>query len=218
MVQDFAKIKPESVLDPRPVEAPPSWMLLFTGLITGVAVGVFACVLFYLSGNVPPLQVPPQTRAIAENAAATVVTETAPLNEEVPDPEEMQLEFYEELQNYEVKVDATPVEIESRPAVVNPPATESRPEVEIESRPARLAVNNSGYMLQSGAYEQQASANSQRARLQSLGLNTVVKQQSFPGRTLYLVQSGPFNQGEELNNAENLLQRNNISNIKIGLK
>ena len=56
MVQDFAKIRPEPVLEKRTMDAPPAWTLLFTGLITGIAVGVFGCFLLYLSGKVPPLQ------------------------------------------------------------------------------------------------------------------------------------------------------------------
>ena len=55
MTQDFAKIRPEPILERKPVETPPAWSLMFTGMIVGLTIGVFACFLFYLSGNVPPL-------------------------------------------------------------------------------------------------------------------------------------------------------------------
>jgi cell division protein FtsN len=196
MVHDFAKIKPEPVLEHRQVEAPPSWMLLSTGLITGVAVGVFACVLFYLSGNVPPLQVASQPGPIANGVAATVASETT--EPVVEAPPELQLEFYEELQNYEVIVDA--------------------PLVEIENTAPERQSDGKGFMLQSGAFEQRASADSQLARLQALGLSSVIKQQNLSGRTLYLVQSGPFSTGDQVGNAESLLLRNNIDSIKIVLQ
>lgn len=196
MVHDFAKIRPEPVLEYGPVEAPPSWMLLFTGLITGIAVGVFACFLFYLSGKVPPLQTTPVSRVVANDVTAEVATDTTALDEAAPN--EIQLDFYQELQDYEVIVDVTPVEIESN---------------SIDS-PASII----GFMLQSGAYEQRASADTQLARLQALGLKTEIRQEKFPTRTLYLVQSGPFSAGDQLNNAESLLRRNNIDSIKIGLQ
>jgi len=196
MVHDFAKIKPESVLEHRPVEAPPSWMLLFTGLITGVAVGVFACFLFYLSGNVPPLQATAQLIETTSIIAATEIPETPELDEELP--VEIQLDFYEELRTNEVIVDATPVDIETD--TIEP------------------QVAGKGFMLQTGAYEQRASADNQLARLQTLGLSSVIKQQSVPGRTLYLVQSGPYSAGDQLSSAEKLLGNSNISSMKIELQ
>ena len=57
MTQDFAKIRPEPLLERKPVEAPPAWSLMGTGIIVGITIGVLACVLFYLSGNIPPLNI-----------------------------------------------------------------------------------------------------------------------------------------------------------------
>ena len=54
MTQDFAKIRPEPLLEKTPIESPPAWPLMITGIFVGLSVGVSACVLFYLSGNVPP--------------------------------------------------------------------------------------------------------------------------------------------------------------------
>lgn len=194
MVHDFAKIKPEPVLAKQPVEAPPAWTLLFTGVVTGLAIGVFACFLFYLSGNVPPLQNTAQIREVGPaTVAAAAVEEPVP---QAAEDDELQLDFYEELQNYEVTVDVTPVDIQN-------------------SEPA--ALNDAGIMLQSGAYERRGSADNQLARLRALGLDTMVKQQVLPGRTLYLVQSGPFVSTDQLQNAESILRRNDINSIRISL-
>ena len=38
MTQDFAKIRPEPLLEPKTVAAPPAWSLLLTGMVVGMAV------------------------------------------------------------------------------------------------------------------------------------------------------------------------------------
>ena len=98
MVQDFAKIRPEPVLEKRAIEAPPAWTLLFTGLITGIAVGVFGCFLLYLSGNVPPLQ--PQATVTtlepeAEPEPVQVQTAAAETEQVVEEPEDTWLNKYQ---------------------------------------------------------------------------------------------------------------------------
>ncbi|MFM1897450.1 MAG: hypothetical protein RLZZ385_2524 [Pseudomonadota bacterium] len=198
MVQDFAKIRPEPLLDKKPAVAPPAWTLLFTGLVTGMAIGVFGCVLFYLSGNVPPLQgVPPVSAsvpgAISPPAAveATAQTQTAAVDEP------LQLEFYNALPDYEVIVDATPVEV--------------APD-ELTTGSLEAAV-----MLQIGAYERMSNAESQRARLQALGLQAIIKEEPRPGKVLLLVQAGPYQDRQVLSQAETTLRANNISSRRISL-
>ena len=103
MTQDFAKIKPEPLLEHKPVESPPAWSLMITGVVVGVTIGVFACVLFYLSGNVPPLNT---NTALAGSQVAAIESQPIPADE----PEaELELEFYSALSEYEVSVDAVPV-------------------------------------------------------------------------------------------------------------
>ena len=203
MTQDFAKIRPEPILERKPVESPPAWLLLGTGGVVGLAVGVFACFLFYLSGNVPPLS--------SNNylQAGTAVTQIPDLPEEGSADEstdELQLEFYTALGEYEVEVDATPLEIGSEEA-----SQANRSQAERQARPA-------SYMLQTGAFEQQALANTEMRRLQALGLNVVVKQQPLIGSTLYLVQSGPYDSSRQLNAAEQVLRANNIASMRLSLQ
>ena len=202
MTQDFAKIRPEPILERKPVESPPAWLLLGTGGVVGLAVGVFACFLFYLSGNVPPLS--------SNNylQAGTAVTQIPDLPEEGSADEstdELQLEFYTALGEYEVEVDATPVEIGSEEASQANPSQAER---------QTLATS---YMLQTGAFEQQALANTEMRRLQTLGLNVVVKQQPLIGSTLYLVQSGPYD-SRQRDAAERVLRANNIASMRLSLQ
>ena len=67
MTQDFAKIRPEPLLERKAVQAPPSWSLLVSGVAIGIVVGILGCVLFYLSGAVPPM---PTANSLAATSAA----------------------------------------------------------------------------------------------------------------------------------------------------
>ena len=72
MTQDFAKIRPEPLLEKKPASNPPAWSLMITGVVLGITIGVFACVLLYLSGRVPPLSQPAVASAeLANRASAT---------------------------------------------------------------------------------------------------------------------------------------------------
>lgn len=192
MTQDFAKIRPEPVLEKKPAENPPAWSLMITGVVLGVAIGVFACVLLYLSGNVPPIA----QATIAQGSIASA----EPLSNDAPQVEEdgeLELEFYRILQENEVIVDATPVDLSSQD-------------------PAR--VLDTPYMLQAGAFERQQQAETAKSRQESLGLTVVIKEQTVGARTLFLVQSGPYTTNGEIDNAESILRRNNISNLRVAIR
>ncbi len=209
MTQDFAKIKPEPLLERKTATAPPAWSLMFAGIIVGLALGVFGCFLFYLSGNVPPLN-----RNIPEPGNVAVVNQDD-MSQDIAEPveEELQLEFYTELSSYEVPVDATPVELTAQQtgataAIDTPNAAEDEPE----------QTYDPGFILQTGAFQQAELANSEGQRQKILGLNVKVKQQQLLGRTLYLVQSGPYTSSSVLNQAEQLLRANNIPSLRMRIQ
>jgi len=185
------------------MEAPPAWSLLFTGLITGIAVGVFGCFLLYLSGNVPPLQsqtvittLEPETEP-AQLQIAEVVAEPAP--EEAENP--LDLDFYEELPDYVVEVDTTPVPLESTVTV----------ETVVEEREPATASN--GRLIQIGAFQVASSAQTQLGIVRSLGVDAFITQYARASGTLHAVQAGPFSSTSELNEIRSLLQRNDIDSI-----
>ncbi len=209
MTQDFAKIRPEPLLERKPVASPPAWSLMVTGVVVGISIGVFACVLFYLSGNVPPLN-SNSAPAVSQISALEAQPETNPESEE-----ELQLEFYSALSEYEVAVDAVPVALE------NDPESESNSETTaLAPASTELADENlgTGFILQTGAFQQQELAQSEMRRQQTLGLDVVVRQQELLGRTLYLVQSGPYTSSRQLGEAENLLRRSNIPSLRMRLQ
>ena len=190
MFQDFAKIRPEPILERKPVATPPAWSLMFTGMIVGLSIGVFACFLFYLSGNVPPLNpIAPLQNSMADLSIEPIADNQSGAATE----DEAAFEFYTELQKYEVLVDAIPVEITSED-------------------PDQLL--DTSYMLQTGAFEQLELANLERQRQQALGLDVTVKQQALPGR-LYFLQSGPYLTLGQLDTVEQLLRSNNIPNMRL---
>lgn len=211
MTQDFAKIKPEPLLERKTVATPPAWSLMFTGIVVGVALGVFGCFLFYLSGNVPPLNLNAGVNSPAPNTtqAATVVAEDEPV--EAP----LELEFYTELPAYEVSVNADPVELTAEQAGLTEPVAL------IEEGAAMTEEDETfepGYILQTGAFQQFESARSESERQRLLGLDVKVKQQELLGRTLYLVQSGPYTSSNILNQAEQLLRANNIPSLRMTIQ
>ena len=202
MTQDFAKIKPEPILEKRIVESPPAWLLMVTGSLVGATIGVFACVLFYLSGNVPPLNIVQQPQPVSTESTPKQFLEEAPKSG-------LELEFYTELPKYEVQTDAVPVEL------VN-----LTPEEISEETPATLTnTNNKGsFMLQTGAFQQQASAESEMQRQRELGLSVIVKLAELPGRKLYLVQNGPYSSASELESARQILLQKNIASLTVQLQ
>ena len=195
MTQDFAKIRPEPILERKTLESPPTWSLLLTGGLVGMTVGILACVLFYLSGRVPPLDVAKKS----ENA-----TLDTPLNQDTEvllSENTLDFEFYTELPKYVVPTDAVPVELN---------------EAVLPREQNELLLNH--VMLQTGAFQLISSAEQEMNRQIELGLKAVVKPAELPGRTLYLVQNGPYSSQEELNKSRELLKSYNINSLVVELQ
>lgn len=212
MTQDFAKIKPEPLLERKTVSTPPAWSLMFTGVIVGLALGVFGCFLFYLSGNVPPLNPNASNNTPVQSPGPTATVVAV----EEPAEEELQLEFYTELPAYEVPVDANPVELTAEQAGVT--ETDASSVIALESTAANDETFDPGFILQSGAFQQFESARAESERQRLLGLDVKVKQQELLGRTLYLIQSGPYTSGNILNQAEQLLRASNIPSLRMTIQ
>lgn len=197
MTQDFAKIRPEPLLEKKQVDAPPAWSLMITGMVLGITIGVFACVLLYLSGNVPSLnQATPVAAAETLSAEPLQQAQAASSSNQAQDPE-LELEFYTELQKYEVLVDATPVDLSYQD-------------------PERMLDKD--YVLQTGAFQRRELAETEMRRQKDLGLTVFVKDQALVGRSLFLVQSGPYTTSGELENAETVLRRNSIPFLRLAVQ
>ena len=208
MTQDFAKIRPEPLLERKTVATPPPWSLMFTGVFVGMALGVFGCFLFYLSGNVPPLTInQPLNNTLSANLPPAAVAA------EEPAQKQLQLDFYTELPAYEVSVDVNPVELTAQQAGVVAEVA-----AVLETRAETEETFDPGFILQSGAFQQFDSARNENDKQRLIGLDVHVKQQQLLGRTLYLVQSGPYTSSNILKEAEQLLQANNIPSLRMTIQ
>lgn len=207
MTQDFAKIRPEPLLERRAVQAPPSWSLLVSGVAIGIVVGILGCVLFYLSGAVPPMPaVSPlaiNSTAQAEQGPALGPAAIAAEAETVATKPELTMDFYTALPDYQVVVSDTQVEL-----------TEQQ---RIRAAPPEQRFTT-GYLLQSGAFQQRVLAVAELAHQQTLGIDVFVTEESLPGRTFFLVQSGPYMTSTSLTAAEALLRNNNISSLRLSVE
>jgi cell division protein FtsN len=269
MEQDFAKRRIRTPLaEPSPPARASGLVLLLTGMLTGIVIGMFISLLAYLSGLLPPA---PGQQTVAETARSSAFAASSDTNGEVLSEElvreatRLQLEFYRELPNYEVVVDVTPVNV-PQPRVLTPPAetaatiastdapaadSNSNPAIatgntnptanasgdaplsldqviaELTGRAPEAAVSNTppssppatggSYMLQAGAFQQAQAANTQLNRLINLGVSARIREESMPGRILYLVQAGPYDSREAMLAAERVLRASNIDTMRITL-
>ena len=90
-------------------------------------------------------------------------------------------------------------------------------DVQTEMLASTAAGRESGFMIQAGAFQQEIAAVAQSDRLLGLGLFSRVKQEALLGKTLFLVQVGPFDTREQVAQAEGILRSNGIDSIRMGL-
>jgi cell division protein FtsN len=250
MAHDFAKTRTHKTISREPTPPPaPSKGLLLTGVLSGLFIGFFVSFVIYMSGLLPPLQslsAEPSADTAAELAAAqqrrSEELETAAAR--------LQLEFYEELPNYEVIVDNMPQR--QLPSVISPSASPMpalTPVTEQDEATATLTENVAilapetpdldatamtlattaippaitpapgapAFMIQAGAFQQEGAAVAQSMRLSALGLESHVRKEALLGKTLFLVQAGPYSTREQVSQAERILRSNSIDSIRIGL-
>jgi len=228
MAHDFAKSRTRRSPEPRQKEVPPSPPkgMLLTGLITGLAIGFCSSFVLYFSGALPPLNAEPNNQANIDQTDLEASQQRR--NEELEQAAaRLQLEFYKELPNYEVIVDNMPQSqrtpaTRSSATVTSPTSgvAVAAPLINDASVPAQdVAVPpaQGNYMLQAGAFQQEGAAVAQSMRLQALGFPARVKKEALLGKTLFLVQTGPYNNREQITQAERLMRSNNIDSMRIGI-
>lgn len=236
MAHDFAKTRTRKAPErSRPVPPPPQPAkgLLVTGLFTGLALGFFFSFLVYLSGVLPPVGNMIVTAPSGDDAEILATAQQKRTEELEQAAAKLQLEFYKELPNYEVIVENMP---QSRPANTTAAAVAT---VTSALAPTNTAVTTAAtteqtvavaapianepltsgpsFMIQAGAFQQETSATAQSQRLTTLGLEVRVKKEALLGKTLFLVQAGPYTSRDELNRVERLLRSNSIDSMRIGL-
>lgn len=188
-----------------------------TGMVTGLVLGFFASFLIYLSGVLPP--VGNMTAEAAEDNAVEIADAQVRRTEELEQAAaRLQLEFYKELPNYEVIVDnmPSPRQAASSTTPAPSPASTAASTAQPSSQDSARAGEPS-FMIQAGAFQQETSALAQSERLIALGLTARVRKEALLGKTLFLVQAGPYTSRDQISQAERVLRSNGIDSIRIGL-
>ena len=244
MDQDFAKRRSRTPLaESNPPPKSSGLVILMIGVFTGMVVGLFIALLVYMSGQLPPPPGQSWTRDEGRSIETPEISETDSESDELTDELQreaarLQLEFYRELPDYEVVVDVTPVE-GAKPRAPQTTATEesqSNTTATTESSDSAAtqedadtttvtatattpppSLSSGSYMLQAGAFRQQNTASAQLNRLLNLGLSAQIRQENMPGRTLFLVQAGPYASREDMLRAEQILRSNSIDTMRITL-
>ncbi len=83
--------------------------------------------------------------------------------------------------------------------------------------PVAATPGEPSFMIQAGAFQQEAAAVAQTMRLNALGLDARVKKEALLGKTLFLVQSGPYSSRDQLSQLERILRSNGIDSMRIGV-
>lgn len=83
--------------------------------------------------------------------------------------------------------------------------------------PVATTPGEPSFMIQAGAFQQEAAAVAQTMRLNALGLDARVKKEALLGKTLFLVQSGPYSSRDQLSQLERILRSNGIDSMRIGV-
>lgn len=192
-----------------------------TGMVTGLVLGFFASFIIYLSGVLPP--VGNMTAQAAEDNAAEVAAAQVRRTEDLEQAAaRLQLEFYKELPNYEVIVDnmPSPRQATSSNATAAAPVPTNTVAVAAAAPTASqdtARASEPSFMIQAGAFQQETSALAQSERLVALGLTARVRKEALLGKTLFLVQAGPYTSRDQINQAERTLRSNGIDSIRIGI-
>ncbi|MCL5041862.1 MAG: SPOR domain-containing protein [Gammaproteobacteria bacterium] len=175
-----------------PKRSIPGWVLLLGGL----AIGVFATLLFQLEPGNQSVQrdsTPPRPAAQPAQPSAPARTET-------------RYEFYTLLPESEVMVPESAVPEKPAPAATTP-TTDTTPETS-------PAASDTRFFLQAGSFRKQSDADRVRAQIILLGLNVQLEPARLgDGDTWYRVQVGPFHDREKLNQAQSTLAGNGFDNL-----
>lgn len=106
-----------------------------------------------------------------------------------------------------------PATAPSKPAETKTAETASKPAATTPSAPAAKNDTNDDkwtYFLQTGAFRDQADAESARAKLALLGFEAKVTERSADSGVLYRVRIGPFEHAEAMNRTRSKLSDNGV--------
>ncbi|APZ42751.1 SPOR domain-containing protein [Acidihalobacter ferrooxydans] len=208
MPRDYKKRAPAKRKKPAAKTGMPGWAWLSLGL----AIGLFAGFLFYLSERpappTPSLTLPIQKPVVRSAEKAATPKPARPQGggtETAKDAAPPKFDFYTLLPKLEVVVPTG----KPQPAK---PIQNAQPKP--SAPPQKIEIPGS-YMLQTGSFGTYAQANRMKASLALLGFVANISQVEVGLDTWYRVQIGPFHDLKKLNAVRDALSRHKIDSLAL---
>lgn len=171
----------------------PGWVMLVTGLVIGGLASIGAYL--YIKDDGAP-QSEPESIAETKSAPKSQATDTAKLKSEVKKSasEKPRFEFYTLLPEQEVII----------------------PDSEVREQQQRMAEKQSGtYVIQVGSFRHKEDADSLKAKLAFLGVESNIDSISSKEETWHRVRVGPFTDSRELNRIRNRIHANKMNTLVV---
>lgn len=174
----------------------PGWVMLVTGVVIGglASVGTY---LYIKDGSAS--QSEPESIAEAKSAPKSQTAEVAKSKPEVKKSasEKPRFEFYTLLPEQEVII----------------------PDSEVREQQQRMAEKQSGtYVIQVGSFRSKEDADSLKAKLAFLGVESTIDSVSSKEETWHRVRVGPFTDSRELNRIRNRIHANKMNTLVVKVK
>lgn len=175
--------------DPNRQPQLPSWMWLFTGIVTGL----FVAFLYYLSG----IKVPATPPDNEKNPPPKTATTKESANTKSP-----AYDFYSVLKEKQALEPAAP-------------SKDTKASTHTATHTTSKKITSKGqFIVQTGSFSQAKDANKRRAELILMGFDANVEKVAIPSAgTFHRVQVGPFQSGPTLDEALKLLAENKIDTL-----
>ncbi len=173
----------------------PGWVWFFSGF----AMGLIVAFIVYLNGQQALKEIRETAFGSIEKAnvkPAEVATQTEP-----EAPPKRRFDFYTLLPELEVVV----------PEENSPSPTQRSVETPRKTSIAKPAT--SGYLLQVGSFRKVEEADSLKAKLALLGVESTIKSVRVSSGTWHRVRVGPYQDRERLNRIRARLQKNNVNSM-----
>lgn len=176
-------------------------------LLAGLAIGLFFAFLVYLDKQ--PKEKISFTEAVTNELDKvkaqrnSTQKKTAGKSSGEKEPE---FSFYTILPELEVFISDAEIQAEKKDVTGN------------NSSPAKTASTKAKYILQAGSFRSYEDANTLKASLALLGVESSIQSVNIKNESWHRVRIGPFSQTKNLHDARSTLQHNNIKTMTMELK
>ena len=182
----------------------PGWLWLITGFALGLVVAFFV----YLNGQRALKELRQSEPRLSQRLEARDMQ--AP--QQAASPEKRKFDFYTLLPELEVIVpDGGPPERDPQPA-------RQRPDNQAGQKTAVPVQPSTGYLLQAGSFHKLQEADSLKARLALLGVESRIQTVRVDQGTWHRVRVGPYRNRQQANRVRAKLKKNHIDTLLLMAK